>query len=58
MFDLKQAGEGLTFKVSVLNVRIYEEVEGEVIWENSILDLHTHTDTHTQILNICITFTV
>lgn len=31
-----------TFKVAVLDVRVYEQVEGEVVWEYSILDLHTH----------------
>lgn len=30
-----------TFKVAVLDVRIYEQVEGEVVREYSILDLHT-----------------
>lgn len=31
----------LTFKVCILNEGIHEEIEGEVIWEYSILDLHT-----------------
>lgn len=36
----------LTFKVSILNVRIYKQVESEVIREYSILDLQTDTDLH------------
>lgn len=38
--------KSLTFKVSVLNVRIYEQVKREVIWEYSILDLHTQDVLH------------
>lgn len=35
----------ITFKVAILDVRIDEQVKGEVIWEYSILDLHTKPHT-------------
>lgn len=47
----------LTFKVFLLNVRIYEQVEGEVIWEDSILDLYTHRHTQSHV-SITLTITI
>lgn len=42
-----------TFKVAFLDVRVYEQVEGEVVWEYSILDLHTHHKKQTlKLINI------
>lgn len=40
----------LTFKVSILNIRIYEQIKTEVIGEYSILNLHKHGDTHNNTL--------
>ena len=35
----------LTLEVFILNVRIYEQVEGKIVWENAILHLNTQPQT-------------